>query len=60
MTAALLDMISHILSRSIACYVPIIVVLGSSGELDLDSVDAVYAVNEEDKDENKRYLHPVL
>lgn len=30
------------------------------GELDLDSIDTVYAVDEEDEDEDKGYLHPVL
>lgn len=30
------------------------------GKLELDSVDAVDAVNEEDQDEDKCNLHPVL
>ena len=29
-------------------------------ELDLDTIDAVHAVDEEDEDENKRYLHAIL
>jgi hypothetical protein len=40
-------------------YVPALVLVGL-GELDLDSVDAVYAVDEEDEDEDEGYLHPVL
>jgi hypothetical protein len=30
------------------------------GELDLNAVDAVYTVDEEDQDEDKGYLHPIL
>lgn len=30
------------------------------GELNLDTIDAVDAVNEQDQDEDKGYLHPIL
>ena len=29
-------------------------------KLQLNSIDAVYAVNEEDQDEDERNLHPIL
>ena len=29
-------------------------------KLDLDPVDAVYAINEQDQDEDKGNLHPIL
>ena len=60
MTAALLDLISVVPETEITRYVPIVVVFSCSSELDLNSVDAIYAVNEEDKDEDKSYLHPIL
>jgi hypothetical protein len=40
-------------------HVPALVLVGL-GELDLNSVDTVDAVNEKDQDEDKCYLHPVL
>ena len=40
-------------------YVPSLILVGL-GELDLDSVDAVYAVDEEDQDEDERDLHAIL
>lgn len=40
-------------------YIPSLLLVGL-GELDLNSVDAIDAVNEEDQDEDKCYLHPVL
>jgi hypothetical protein len=40
-------------------YEPALLLVGL-GKLDLDSVDAIDAVNEEDQDEDKGYLHPVL
>jgi hypothetical protein len=30
------------------------------GKLDLDTIDAVYAVNEEDQNEDECNLHPIL
>lgn len=30
------------------------------GKFKLNSVDAIYAVNEEDQDEDERNLHPIL
>lgn len=29
-------------------------------ELDLDTIDAVHAIDEQDQDEDKGYLHPIL
>jgi hypothetical protein len=40
-------------------HVPALVLVGL-GELDLNSVDAIDAVNEKDQDEDKSYLHPIL
>jgi hypothetical protein len=34
--------------------------LGGSGQLNLDAIDTVDAVYEEDEDEDKGYLQPVL
>jgi hypothetical protein len=39
---------------------PILTALCGSGQLNLDAIDAVDAVYEEDEDEDKGYLQPVL
>jgi hypothetical protein len=40
-------------------YIPALVLVGLS-KLDLNSVDAIDAVNEEDQDEDKGNLHSIL
>jgi hypothetical protein len=65
MTAALLwwkdavssgDTIGERVNRGL----PVLTAVGGSRQLNLDAIDAVDAVYEEDKDEDKCYLQPVL
>jgi hypothetical protein len=43
-------------------YVPstLLGLVGSGGELELDTVDAVHAINKENQNEDEGNLHPVL
>lgn len=55
---AALDIVSVCFGSETGQNLPLLLV--GLGELELDSVDAVYAVNEENQDEDKGNLHPIL
>lgn len=40
-------------------HIPSLLLIGFR-EFDLDTINAIDAIDEENQDENKRYLHPIL